>query len=217
MPEVNRKPVFDVARQLLKTHAPEWITFTTAEVKLMDAAIDVVIAPFEQTTAPVQANEIASSGYKLGEKSQQKLLYLHPRLREVVELAITYTTQDFTVLEVLRTLEAQRKAVASRNSRTMKSKHLRQPDGWSWAVDLGAWVGGAVSWKFDLYPKIAWAMDRAATKLGVASHVRWGCAWDRVLSDFGGDEKAYHAEVKAYAARHPGSDLLDGPHFEWVA
>jgi hypothetical protein len=59
-------------------------------------------------------------------------------------------------------------------------------------------------------------MDQAATQLGFAQHIRWGCAWDRVLSDFGGSPQAYLAEASAYAARHAGSDLLDAPHFEWV-
>ena len=113
-------------------------------------------------------------------------------------------------------------AVRAGNSRTMKSKHLRQADGYVWAVDLVALEDTdhdgdtEASWRFDAYAALARAMDRAATELGIASHVRWGCAWDRVLSDFGGDDKAYLDEARAYARRHKGSDLLDAPHFEWV-
>lgn len=156
--------------------------------------------------------------FVLGERSRKELEGVKSELRQVVELAITLTSQDFTVIQGLRTVAEQAKAVAAGNSRTMKSKHLPQPpDQKAWAVDLGAWVEGKVSWEFELYGAIAFAMDRAATTLGRAGHIRWGCAWDRVLSDFGGSEGAYMAEAKAYAARHPGSDLLDAPHFEWVA
>jgi len=63
-------------------------------------------------------------------------------------------------------------------------------------------------------------MDQAATELGIAHLITWGGAWDRKLSDFGGNERAYQAEVEAYKIRHPGKDFIDGPHFEiekgWV-
>src|SRR3546814_9111613 len=90
----------------------------------------------------------------------------------------------------------------------MKSKHL---DGL--AVDLVPWVGKPV-WEWDRIYPIAFAMDQAATALGLASKIRWGGAWDRVLSDFGGSIDSYRDECEAYAKRHPGKDFLDGPHFE---
>lgn len=170
-----------------------------------------------QPPTPLQPPETVVPKFSLSAKSRGRLEHLKPELKRCVERAIQLTDVDFTVLQTIRTVEEQKKAVASGNSRTMRSKHLRQPDGFAWAVDLGAWVNGKVSWEFDLYYRIAFAMDKAATELGIADHVRWGCAWDRVLSDFGGVLAAYEAEVRAYAARHAGSDLLDGPHFEWVS
>lgn len=152
----------------------------------------------------------------LSQLSKDRLAPVRPQLQHTVELAIGYTAVDFRVNQGLRTIQEQKKAVAEGHSRTMHSKHLMQSDGFVWAVDLVALVRGAVSWDFVKYGDIAAAMDKAATELGHAGHIRWGCAWDRVLSDFGGDAKAYIAEARAYAARHPGSDLLDAPHFEWV-
>src|SRR3546814_4384546 len=64
-----------------------------------------------------------------------------------------------------------------------------------------------------IYP-IAFAMDQAATELGLASKIRWGGAWDRVLSDFGGSIDSYREECEAYAKRHPGKDFLDGRSVE---
>jgi peptidoglycan L-alanyl-D-glutamate endopeptidase CwlK len=159
---------------------------------------------------------VVTPTYVLGTRSKTRLEKLKPELRKCVERAIEVTVQDFTVLETTRSEADQRAAVASGNSRTMHSKHLVQPDGFAWAVDLGAWVNGTVSWTFERYANIAFAMDQAATELGLAHHIRWGCAWDRVLDDFGGSPKAYLDEASAYAKRHAGSDLIDAPHFEWV-
>jgi peptidoglycan L-alanyl-D-glutamate endopeptidase CwlK len=155
--------------------------------------------------------------FVLGVQSRSKLELVKPSLKLCVQKAIGYSTVDFRVNQGLRTLAQQKQAVAEGHSRTMKSKHLIQPDGFVWAVDLVMLTKGQVDWTFNKYAAIAFAMDKAATELGIASHVRWGCAWDRVLSDFGGAESAYLHEASAYAKRHPGSDLLDAPHFEWVA
>jgi peptidoglycan L-alanyl-D-glutamate endopeptidase CwlK len=169
----------------------------------------------EVVAAPAPA--IPSSAFVLGQRSKDELALVHPKLRQCVELAIGYSTVDFRVNQGMRTVIEQKAAVAAGNSRTMHSKHLKQADGLAWAVDLVVLTGGVVDWTFNKYAAIAYAMDRAATELGIAGHIRWGCAWDRVLSDFGGSDAAYLAEAGAYAKRHVGSDLLDAPHFEWVA
>lgn len=156
--------------------------------------------------------------YKLGQKSLDRLEGVHPSLVAVVKSAITITTQDFTVLEGLRTLSRQQELLKQGATRTLQSKHLKQSDGYGHAVDLGAWNNGKVTWDWDDYFEIVRAMDTAATKLGFAHRVRWGGIWDRVLMDYGGDlDSAYKEAVESYKIRHKGSDFLDGPHFEWVA
>jgi len=211
----DRKLIFDAVKQL-------GVVFTkdaagAAKVKLLDKAIDAFEAPLiaKLTPTPVLSAPVQGQ-FALSQKSLDKLYLVHPKLKACVLRAIQISIVDFRVNQGLRSLEEQRKAVASGNSRTMKSKHLQQKDGYVWAVDLVALVNGQVSWEMKYYAAIAFAMDQAATELGIADNIRWGCAWDRVLSDYGGDANSYMAEVKAYAARHPGSDLLDGPHFEWV-
>ena len=173
--------------------------------------------PMPVSVKPASTVDNRQTHFMLSQASKSELQYVFPTLRNCVELAIQYTTIDFRVLEGLRSVEAQRKAVASGNSRTMNSKHLKQSDGFAHAVDLVVLTDNKVDWTFSLYANIALAMDKAATELGIAGHVRWGCAWDRVLSDFGGNPQAYLNEASAYAKRHAGSDLLDAPHFEWVA
>lgn len=210
---VDRKPVFDAAKVL-------GAKFTTnADVALMDKAIDNMLAGPQPVPRPAPAAPVAivaGSRFVLGEASMKKLGPVKPQLRATIELAITFTLVDFKVLQSLRTVAEQVEAVRTGHSRTMKSKHLKQADGSVWAVDLGAWVNGKVDWNEKFYAAIAFAMDKAATQLGYADHIRWGASWDRVLSDFGGSAPAYLAEAEAYAKRHAGSDLIDMPHFEWV-
>lgn len=108
--------------------------------------------------------------YRLGKRSKQRLEGLHADLVAVVELAITKTSIDFTVLEGMRTVERQRELVAKGASTTMNSRHL---DGH--AVDLGAYVDGTVRWDWPLYYKIADAMKEAALELKV--DMDWGGDW----------------------------------------
>lgn len=233
--QINRKPIFDAVRTL-RTGQP----FTQAEVNLLDAAIDVAIAPlavavpmavdhpapkvqpvFPPTfTAPSTQDD---SGFRLSKASLAELAPVLPSLRKVIELSIKYSLVDFKVGQGERTLEEQRDAFRRGTTRTMKSKHLMQPNGFVLAVDLWALKNGQVSWDFEQYYYIARAVDKAATELKCASNIRWGCVWDRVLSDFGTDNpdkaairKAYLDAIEEYKRRHPGKDFLDGPHFEWV-
>lgn len=108
--------------------------------------------------------------YRLSARSLQRLEGVHPDLRAVVELAITRTPVDFTVLEGMRTVERQQQLVAAGASRTMRSRHLT-----GHAVDLGAFVGGEVRWDWPLYHKLAAAMKDAARALNVP--LEWGGDW----------------------------------------
>lgn len=147
--------------------------------------------------------------YVLGAGSLKELAGVDSRLVAVTKLAISISTQDFCVYDGIRTVKEQAAHVKAGTSQTMESKHL---DGL--AVDLVPWVNGGPKWDWDLIYPIALAVDEAATKLGVANLIRWGGAWDRKLSDFGGNAKAYFNECQAYQQRHPGKDFIDGPHYE---
>lgn len=214
---LNRKPIFDAAKQV----GAKFVT--AADVAVLDTGIDQALRSLTPD-APAPAPAPPPTGapipippkYSLGQTSLSRLVGVKPQLVACVKLAIQYTPQDFRVQQGERTYAEQQAAVASGHSRTMHSKHLPQADGFVWAVDLVAMVAGAVSWEFNRYGAIAWAMDKAATELNIASYLRWGCAWDRVLSDFAGSAQAYLDDAAAYAKRHAGSDLLDAPHFEWV-
>lgn len=140
--------------------------------------------------------------YYLGTKSRQNLQGVHPKLVDVVERAIKHTSQDFSVLEGVRTIERQRELVRRGASQTMNSKHLVQPDGYAHAVDL---VPYPLSWDWEQFYPIADAMILAAKELDV--HLRWGGNW-RVY-----DVRKWYGTAKLLNRKYPGR-FPDGPHFE---
>lgn len=108
--------------------------------------------------------------FVLGQRSLDRLKGVHPDLVRVVKRAITLSTQDFSVLEGLRTLARQKALVAAGASRTMNSRHLT-----GHAVDLGALLNGKVAWDWPLYARIAKAVKEAAKQEGVP--IEWGGDW----------------------------------------
>jgi len=155
--------------------------------------------------------------FKLSNRSRDNLRGVHPKLVRVVERAVEITKVDFGVTQGLRTEIEQEQLVAAGKSQTMKSKHLRQDDGFGHAVDLVAYVhtdGGAhVSWELNLYDDIADAMKRAARDVGLS--VRWGAAWQvndiTVWQGTMEDAMMSYIDLRRSQGRRP---FIDGPHFE---
>lgn len=108
--------------------------------------------------------------YAFGSRSLQRLEGIHPDLRRVMDRAIATTDLDFTVLEGLRSLERQKKLVASGASKTLKSRHLT-----GHAVDIAPLIEGKVSWDWPLYHKLAKVVKAAAAHEGVK--IEWGGDW----------------------------------------
>jgi peptidoglycan LD-endopeptidase CwlK len=159
--------------------------------------------------ASAAANGTLRSKYALGLASKKELEGVNVDLVRCVNVAITLTTQDFCVYDGLRTYKEQQAILAAGKSRTMNSKHLV-----GLAADLVPWIGGQPKWDWHGCYKIAYAMDLAATQLGIAHKITWGGAWDRTLADFGSDLGSYEQEVRKYRERHGGPDFIDGPHFQ---
>ncbi len=150
--------------------------------------------------------------YALGARSRAQLAGVHPRLVAVVERAIALTAQDFAVFEGLRPPERQAEYLRTGVTRTRNSRHLRQRDGLGHAVDLVPWIAGSLRWEWPAIYPIAAAMRAAAVELG--AQLTWGGVWDRRLADLPDTPAEIRKAVTAYAARHPGPDFLDGPHFQ---
>ena len=117
--------------------------------------------------------------YVLSARSRRNLEGVHPKLVSVVRRALELTDQDFTVVEGLRSLETQKAYVAKGVSKTMKSYHLQQKDGYGHAVDLYPYYNGSVQVEapFSRYKMISDATMAAAKELGVV--VTWGADWNR--------------------------------------
>lgn len=105
--------------------------------------------------------------YRLSNRSLSKLQGVHPDLVACVRRAIEITTQDFTVIEGLRSVERQRHLVNTGASTTMNSRHLS-----GHAVDLAPYP---LAWDWPLFYPIADAMEQAADELGV--DLEWGGNW----------------------------------------
>lgn len=126
---------------------------------------------------------------KFSQRSINNLNGVHPKLIAVVTRALEIGPVDFTVIEGVRTMTRQRELLAQKATKTLRSKHLKQPDGYGHAVDLfpGRWDDDR------LFVQIFEAMQQAADEYGVV--LRWG-------GDFNGDGHTV------------GSDNWDSPHFE---
>lgn len=157
-----------------------------------------------KTTKKKNKLVVHDTGFKLSKKSLDTLRGVHPALAAVVVLALTtYTKEDFTVIEGVRSMTRQRALVKQGKSKTLESRHLT-----GMAVDLAWYKDGKVSWSTDNtkafydmdhsadyegYQAIGVAMKEAAEKLGVP--IRWGADWD-------GD------------GQHTDHTFLDWVHFE---
>lgn len=116
----------------------------------------------------------------LSKRSLKNLQGVHPQLVAVVQLAIQITTQDFSVLQSVRTQAEQNEKYAQGRTKpgdivtwTLHSKHIPGADGYSHAVDLYPMDWNTPA-KFDAMAKAVFA---AAKKLGIP--IRWGADWDR--------------------------------------
>ena len=127
--------------------------------------------------------------YKFGKKSLEKLQTCHPDIQKICNELIKM--MDVTVLEGVRSQERQAVLVAQGKSKTMNSKHLKQADGFSHAVDLAPYP---IDWEDGKRFMYMQGMLRGiAQQMGI--EISSGVDWD---SD---------GQVKDHS-------FSDGPHFE---
>lgn len=120
--------------------------------------------------------------------SRMRLVSVHPALRETVMRLGQDFPRAYLVVEGVRTRERQRELVSQGKSKMLNSKHLRQADGFSHAVDLVRVVDGIARWEDEFAEPLAQRM-RARFR----ANSEWELVW-------GGDWRSFH----------------DSPHFELV-
>lgn len=128
--------------------------------------------------------------FVFSKRSLRNLEGVHPQLVAVIRRALELSPVDFTVIEGVRTLETQRKYFKNGASRTMKSRHLLQPDGYGHAADIYPYYDGSVQVNapFAKFEEISNAMKEAAQELGV--NITWGGDWKSFV-----DSPHYQIEV----------------------
>lgn len=148
-------------------------------------------------------------GFKLGEKSLKTLAEVKEPLQRLVKRAIEISKQDFVVFDGLRTIEEQKKLVATGKSKTMSSKHLTGD-----AVDLVPWVNGKAQWLWPEGYMIADAMKQASIELGIP--VVWGGNWSQFMGQSKLDAKAFCAEYVRIRQATGKSAFVDCPHYQLI-
>jgi peptidoglycan LD-endopeptidase CwlK len=135
--------------------------------------------------------------YKYGKKSQEHLATLHPDLQKILNIAIKY--YDITILEGVRDIERQEELLRTGMSKTMDSKHLKQADGYSHAVDCAI---NPIDWndreRFVLLQGFLKGIADMLYDQGQISHrLRLGVDWDN------------DGNIKEHS-------FFDGPHIELI-
>jgi peptidoglycan LD-endopeptidase CwlK len=165
--------------------------------------------------------------FKLGPKSIANMAHLHPDMVAMAHRAIALSPIDWGFTEPLcRTLAQQKEKVRLGFSKTLKSNHLIQADGFGHAVDCVPWINGHFTWggtgegwpividgdKIYPFATIANAWRTAAIEAN--KPVVWGAVWDRDLRQLPEGAENLHKAMMAYNVRHPGRDFNDGPHLQ---
>jgi peptidoglycan L-alanyl-D-glutamate endopeptidase CwlK len=127
------------------------------------------------------------------QRSVDNMKGLHPDLIRVLNLALQTSPTMLVVTEGLRTLERQKELVRIGASKTLKSRHLKQADGYGHAFDFYALVDinndGKVSFE---------EMANVRLMLGIADAIKKAAADEKVSITYGGDWRKFR----------------DYPHFE---
>ena len=112
--------------------------------------------------------------YAFGKRSSERLLDAHVDLQNIMHLVMSWQIMDFTILETLRTMERQEQLVRDGLSKTYKSKHLKQADGYSHAVDVAPYP---IDWNDTGRFYVLNGIIRAAAA-ELCIDIRTGADWD---------------------------------------
>lgn len=126
---------------------------------------------------------------KFSKISQDRLNTCHPDIQKVFNEVIKHI--DCSILQGVRTVEEQEELVRSGKSKTMNSKHLKQDDGYSHAVDVMCYPIQWDNWNRNYI--FAGYVKGVADSMGIK--LRLGADWD---GDFDTKDQNFH----------------DLPHFE---
>ena len=121
--------------------------------------------------------------YKLSSLGEKRLKCAHPKLQELIRLMLYYI--DLSVIETVRSQEQQLKNVKAGVSKTLKSKHLPRPDGYSRAIDIWPYpaprlANGELDSNSKEWDKLALVAFYCAGCLGFED-LEWGGLWKTLV------------------------------------
>lgn len=116
--------------------------------------------------------------FRFSRRSKGNLVGVHPQLVWVCQRGLYLSPLDFIVTEGLRSYDRQVQLKREGKSKTLKSKHLKQSDGYGHAFDIVALVNGEVVWENKPYKAITDAFKQAAKELGVKITCGYDWGWD---------------------------------------
>lgn len=126
------------------------------------------------------------------DRSNKNLVGVHPDLIRLATRALELSAIHFIILEhSVRTLADEEAEVAAHKSETLHSMHIVQPDGFSHAIDVGAFDdSGKYLTAINYYHQIDAAFSQASHELDIP--VTWGGDWHF------GDADHFELSQKAY-------------------
>ena len=127
------------------------------------------------------------------QRSLDNMKGLHPDLIRVLNRALQTSPHMLVVTEGLRTLERQRELLRIGATKTLKSRHLKQADGYGHAFDFYALVDSNSDGKVSFEE-----MSNVRLMLPVANAIKAAAKEEKVALTYGGDWRKFR----------------DYPHFE---
>jgi peptidoglycan LD-endopeptidase CwlK len=110
--------------------------------------------------------------------SERRLKGVHPDLVRVVRRCARDWKDPETGWIItcgVRTMAEQKLLLAKGATRTLRSRHIPAPNGYSHAVDFACTIKGVPRWDWPLYHKLAKAVKAAAKAEKVP--IEWGGDW----------------------------------------
>ena len=135
-------------------------------------------------------------------RSQYNMDGLHPDLILVLNRALQTSPHMFVVTEGLRTLERQRELLRIGATKTLKSRHLKQADGYGHAFDFYALVDinkdGKVSFE---------EMSNTRLMIPIANAIKAAAKEEKVALTYGGDWRKFkdYPHFELNRAVYPGN------------
>jgi peptidoglycan L-alanyl-D-glutamate endopeptidase CwlK len=136
------------------------------------------------------------------QRSVDNIKGLHPDLILVLNHALNTSPHMFVVTEGLRTLERQKELLRIGASKTLKSRHLKQADGYGHAFDFYALVDINKDGKTTFEE-----MANVRLMLGIADAIKAAAKEKNVAVTYGGDWRRFkdYPHFELNRAVYPGN------------